>query len=304
MIGLDLGGTKIAASLVGADGTVLTRHTRPTPAGEGAEKVLDALAEAARAADPQDVAAAVGVAAAGVIDPVRGVVTSATDALPGWAGTRLADGLSSRLGSPVACDNDVRAAAYPELLAAGPDASLLYAAVGTGIGGAVAADGRMLHGAGGLAGHLGHLASPEAEGLPCTCGSTGHLEAVASGPAITALYRRRSGRTATRLEEVAGRAADGDRQARDAIVTGARATGRILGGLANTLAPHRVVVGGGVPRIGRLYQDALADAFTAELMAPLHGLLPTAPLSGPDAAVLGAVHLVRILPLHHPGAHQ
>ncbi|NED25177.1 ROK family protein, partial [Streptomyces anulatus] len=88
--------------------------------------------------------------------------------------------LADRTGLPVACDNDVRATAGPELTAlAGSRGSLLYAAVGTGVGGALAVDGRMLHGAAGIAGHLGHLPSPEAAGLPCTCGATGHLEVIA-----------------------------------------------------------------------------------------------------------------------------
>ncbi|WP_448320073.1 ROK family protein, partial [Streptomyces sp. CO7] len=241
VVGLDLGGTKIAAALVGADGAVLVRHTRPTPAAEGAEAVLDALAEAVGEVWAPG-ATAVGVAAAGVIDPVSGTVTSATDTLRGWAGTALAAGLAARTGLRVACDNDVRAAAATELADLGEDGTLIYAAVGTGVGGAIAAGGRMLQGAGGVAGHLGHLPSPEADGLPCTCGAAGHLEAIASGPAITAHYARLGGDPADRLQTVAARAALGDAHATAAITLGARAAGRVLGGLANALGPHRVVV--------------------------------------------------------------
>ncbi|MFJ8859208.1 ROK family protein [Streptomyces sp. NPDC102451] len=303
VIGLDLGGTKIAAALFAADGTVLARHTRPTPAREGAGAVLDALAAAAAEVDPGDLATALGIAAAGVVDPRSGMVTSATDSISGWAGTALGAGLADRTGLPVACDNDVRATAGPEL-AALPDrqGSLLFAAVGTGVGGALAVDGRMLHGASGIAGHLGHLPSAEAAGLPCTCGATGHLEVIASGPGITAHYGRLTGTPVDRLETVAARAAEGEEAAVHAITTGATAAGRVLGGLANALGPDRVVVGGGVPRIGTLYGDALAAAFTAELMPPLRGLLPEPPLFGHDAAVLGAAALTTTLPLHHPGA--
>jgi len=300
VIGLDLGGTKIAAALVAADGTVLARHSRPTPATAGAEAVLDALAQEARAVwAPR--AAAIGVAAAGVIDPATGTVTSATDTIRGWAGTALAAGLATRTGLPVACDNDVRAAAATELTA-GTGATMIYAAIGTGVGGAVAVDGRMLHGAAGTAGHLGHLPSPEADGLPCTCGATGHLEAIAAGPGITAHYTRTSGERADRLETVAARAAAGEPHATAAIERGARAAGRALGGLANALGADRVVVGGGVPRIGALYLDALHTAFAAELMPPLRSLRPVPPRAGPDAAVLGAAALTHTLPLHHPYA--
>ncbi|MFD8748072.1 ROK family protein [Streptomyces sp. NPDC059616] len=306
VVGLDLGGTKIAAALFGPDGAVLARHTRPTPARDGAAAVLDALAGAATAVDPGRLATALGIAAAGVVDPRTGMVTSATDSILGWAGTALGAGLADRTGYPVACDNDVRATAGPELAALTAQhpgrGSLLFVAVGTGVGGAVAVDGRMLHGAAGLAGHLGHLSSPEAAGLACTCGATGHLEAIASGPGIAAHCERLTGAPVDRLETVAARAAQGDAAAVRAITTGAAATGRVLGGLANALGPDRVVVGGGVPRIGPLYGDALAAALTAELMPPLRGLAPRTPRFGADAAVLGAAALTTTLPLHHPGA--
>ncbi|MFE2931802.1 ROK family protein [Streptomyces sp. NPDC059278] len=306
VVGLDLGGTKIAAALFAPDGAVLARHTRPTPARDGAASVLDALAGAAAAVDPGRLATALGIAAAGVVDPRTGMVTSATDSILGWAGTALGAGLADRTGYPVACDNDVRATAGPELAALTARhpgrGSLLFVAVGTGVGGAVAVDGRMLHGASGLAGHLGHLSCPEAAGLACTCGAAGHLEVIASGPGIAAHYERLTGAPVDRLETVAARAARGDAAAVRAITTGATATGRVLGGLANALGPDRVVVGGGVPRIGPLYGDAVAAAFTAELMPPLRGLLPQEPLFGADAAVLGAAALTTTLPLHHPGA--
>ncbi|MGW8889041.1 ROK family protein [Streptomyces sp. NPDC055749] len=303
VIGLDLGGTKIAAALFGPGGAVLARHTRPTPARDGAEAVLDALAAAAAEVDQDRLATVLGIAAAGVVDPRTGMVTSATDSIRGWAGTALGAGLADRTGLPVACDNDVRATAGPELAAlTDGSGSLLFAAVGTGVGGALAVDGRMLHGAWGIAGHLGHLPSAEAAGLPCTCGATGHLEVIASGPGIAAHYGRLTGTSVDRLETVAARAALGEDAAVHAVTTGASAMGRVLGGLANALGPDRVVVGGGVPRIGALYGDALAGAFAAELMPPLRGLVPEPPRFGHDAAVLGAAGLTSTLPLHHPGA--
>ena len=128
----------------------------------------------------------------------------------------------------------------------------------------------------------------------------GTSEAIAAGPGITAHYTRMSGLPADRLERVAARAAEGEPHATAAIVLGARAVGRALGGLANTLGADRVVVGGGVPRIGARYLDALNSAFTAELMPPLRKLRPVPPRGGPDAAVLGAAALTRTLPLHHP----
>lgn len=114
---------QIAAALFGAYGTVLPRHTRPTPARNGATAVLDALAEAAAAVDPERPATALGIAAAGVVDPRTGVVTSATDSIRGWAGTALGTVLADHTGYPVACDNDVRATAGPELATQTADGS-------------------------------------------------------------------------------------------------------------------------------------------------------------------------------------
>ncbi|WP_019545297.1 ROK family protein [Streptomyces sulphureus] len=295
VVGLDMGGTKIDAALVAPDGVPLARATRPTPAQEGPAAVLDALAASFAAVNTG--AVAIGVAAAGVVDSVSGTVTGATDAVRGWKGTPLGPELARRTGLPVACDNDVRAAAGPELSVGD---SVLYAAVGTGVGGAIAVDGRLLHGAGGLAGHLGHLAATEATGLRCPCGATGHLEAVASGPGITALYVRESGRTAESLQTVAARAVEGDAAAEHAIATGAGALGRTLGGLANALGCDRVVVGGGVPRIGPRYRTPLGAEFAATLLPGLQHLRPNAPLFGDDAAVIGAAALTSSAPLHRP----
>ncbi|MBP0456911.1 ROK family protein [Streptomyces montanisoli] len=305
VVGLDLGGTKIAAALVAPDGTVRARYSCPTPATEGADAVLDALAHAAAAVQGGAQAQAIGVAAAGVVDPAAGVVRAATSTIADWSGVRLAPLLAARTGCRVACDNDVRAAAAAEYAALqAPGASLLHLSVGTGVGGAVVADGRMLRGYAGVAGHLGHLPSPEAAGLPCSCGALGHLEAVAAGPGIAALYNRLAGGEPAPLEEVARRAAAGDPHAAGAIATGATAAGRALGGLTNALGPGHVVVGGGVTGIGDPYWAPLRAAFAAELIEPLRSapdaLVPRPPLAGPDAPVLGAAALTATAPLHAP----
>src|SRR5699024_8969971 len=134
----------------------------------------------------------IGVGAAGVIDPVAGTVVSATESLTGWAGTRLVDELEARTRLRVRAVNDVHAHALGEAAAGashGTDSSLLVAA-GTGIGGGIIWDGRLLTGRNSAAGHIGHLPSPAAADLPCPCGGTGHVEAIASGPAILDTYRR------------------------------------------------------------------------------------------------------------------
>ncbi|NED55175.1 ROK family protein, partial [Micromonospora aurantiaca] len=177
---LDIGGTKTTAALVTAGGEVVGRHTAPTPGRSGAAAVLDTaagLVEKLRADAPGAVRA-LGVGSAGVIDSASGLVLSATDVLTGWTGTDLRGDLRRRLGVPVTVINDVHAHALGEArhgAAAGYD-TVLYVAVGTGVGASFVLGDTVLAGAHSAAGHAGHQPSPYAGSLACTCGGRGHLE--------------------------------------------------------------------------------------------------------------------------------
>ncbi|WP_460776088.1 ROK family protein, partial [Nocardiopsis nanhaiensis] len=135
---LDIGGTKIAAATVTAEGEVGARHWRPTPAGKGPERILGTAADLVREAVGDLDTVGVGVGSAGVVDPATGRVRSATDALPGWAGTDLRGGLADALGRPVTVANDVHAHALGEYWrgAARGRPTALVLAVGTGVGAA------------------------------------------------------------------------------------------------------------------------------------------------------------------------
>ncbi|MFE5792827.1 ROK family protein [Streptomyces sp. NPDC056503] len=289
--GIDIGGTKTAAGLVDAHGTVLARRTRPTPAADGPAAVVAAAVRAVR--ELGGPVAAVGVGSAGVVDPGSGRIVSATTALPGWAGTALRRDLEQALGVPVAVDNDVHAHALGEawLGAAAGHRHVLLVAVGTGIGGSLLIDGRVHHGARYAAGHVGHVPVSAAAGLPCTCGGTGHVEAVGSGPALLAAYARSASAPVSSLAEVAARAAGGEETARRVLAWGARALGEVLGGIVNTTDPGLVLVGGGVGGCGPEWWEPLREAFTAELLPPLKDVELRPCALGGDAAVLGAARL-------------
>ncbi|GAB2742438.1 ROK family protein [Sinomonas soli] len=303
-IGVDLGGTKTAAGLVTDGGDLLFAETIPTLDRAGGEAILDATAELVRGVQGRAVAdglevSGTGVGSAGVIDAVRGVVVSATDAILGWAGTDLAGGLAARTGLRTAVVNDVHAHALGEAWrgAAAATSSSLLIAFGTGVGGSLVVDGRPLLGHRWVGGHVGHLASPYAHDaagspLPCVCGSAGHVEAIASGPALHAEYLRRGGDPAAPdTRAVVARAQDGDPLARTAVAVAARAAGQCAGGLANTLDPEVIVVSGGLAGAGPLWWDAMEDAFRAELMPPLAGM-PIVPAAlGGAAALVGAARL-------------
>ncbi len=314
VVGLDLGGTKIAGGVIDAAGHLTVHREVPTPAQEGAEAVLEAAASLVetlvREARAEGILVeGLGVGSAGVIDAGSGVVISATDAIRAWAGTRLTEELTERTTLPTTAMNDVHAHALGESwLGAGADAeSILFIGMGTGVGGGFVVRGESLEGATHTAGHVGHIASPLAydDGipLPCSCGGAGHVEAIASGPSIHALFRRKSRTPADDMRAVYGLAVSGDPHARAAVERGAAAAGQMIGGLANVFDPHRVVVGGGLASAGPLWWDAMEQAARAEILLPLVGLDIVPAALGATAAIRGAARralaLIPTLEGHH-----
>lgn len=305
-VGVDLGGTKTAAGVVSAAGEVLFSETIPTLNRDGGAAILDATAALVsflmgRARKEGLAVTGVGVGSAGVIDSARGVVVSATDAILGWAGTALTAGLATRLGLPassVRAVNDVHAHAIGEAWtgAAAGTASSVLVAFGTGVGGSFVMDGRPVLGHRHAGGHVGHFASPHAyhEGaaLPCVCGGAGHVEAIASGPALLEAYLRLGGTAPARdARGVFAFAGEGDTTAAAAIRTAATAAGQAVGGLANILDPEIVVVSGGLADAGPSWWGPMRVALQSELLPALKDL-PVVPAAlGNAAAMVGAARL-------------
>lgn len=316
VVGVDVGGTKIAAALVSADGGLLGPVAEaPTPAREGAQAVLDAIASSvttlidtgAPAARRVRLApVAVGIGSAGVIDAGRGVVASATDTITGWPGTDIAGGVARRLLAAgvasqdllVHVDNDVNAYAAGEAwIGAGAGAgSVLVVAVGTGVGGAVVLDGHVHHGAHFLAGEIGHAPSGMAGSEPCTCGRSGHLEAIAAGPQIARRYREATGAVdITGAYQVEKLADAGDTVAQRVYREAAIALGEAIAAVVTVLDPERVIVSGGLARSGDLWWGPLRKTMRAEvagLVADDLELLPAA--LGTTAPIVGAAHQARL----------
>jgi glucokinase len=277
-IGIDIGGTTIRAVLVGDDGVAVETGVRPTPSTAGADAVLaavtDVLTEALDVMAQHGTSiAAVGVGTAGVVDD-NGTITSATDTIEGWTGADVRGTVVSALDPdvPVRVLNDAHALAFGEMTSIPPDHVALIVTIGTGIGGAVVHAGKLVLGRTGTAGSLGHLsarrAAGERNGRPCSCGGVDHLEAFGSGPAIATDFAWRAGiGTVPALEDVAAAARRGNIHATAAIHDAATITGRTLAGLVNTLAPHVVILGGGVTAIGQLYLDPLVAALRADALA-------------------------------------
>ncbi|MDO4899062.1 ROK family protein [Actinomyces sp.] len=316
LVGVDVGGTKIAAAPVAADGRLLGPvRQMPTPAHCGPDVMLDAIAELiggvvgaggdCPAASARDGALVVGIGSAGVIDSQRGTVLSATDAISAWSGTDIAKGVARRLEAaglhgpdggtpPVYVDNDVNAYAAGEAwIGAGAGASgALVVAVGTGVGGAVILDGRVHHGAHFLAGEMGHMPAALAAGERCTCGRPGHLEAVAAGPQIARRYREATGaQDVTDALTVEHLAVAGDPAARRLYREAAIALGQAIAGVVTVLDPERVIISGGLSRAGRLWWEPLRETVRQELVAPVADALELRPaVLGTTAPIVGAAH--------------
>ncbi|MDQ3900604.1 MAG: ROK family protein, partial [Actinomycetota bacterium] len=284
VVGVDLGGTKMAGAVVDDIGTVGEVRTVATPARCGPDAILDAVAQLvtrvwndAVASSPAGKLRGVGIGTAGVVDVRTGVIVSSTDALTGWAGTDVAAGVRRRIGplvglGPVHVENDVDAHAGGEAWkgAAAGASSALVVAVGTGVGGAVLLDGRALRGAHHVAGEIGHLPTPGAEGLRCSCGRTGHLEALGAGPALHRQYLRLGGDPhSLDARDVVARADAGEPAAVQAVHDSAAAVGRGIAGIVTVLDPEVVVIGGGLIGAGERWWRAMEQSLRAELIDAL-----------------------------------
>jgi glucokinase len=234
-LGLDIGGSQIKLALLDGEEVVDTRSA-DSAAEEGPPAVLARLAALAGDASAAD---SVGVALPGVLAASGAAALLAN--LPGWEGLDVRAELRRALGRDLAFLNDGHAFGLAESrLGAGRGAQSMFGVVvGTGVGGALVLDGRLQRGAGGRAGELGH-ATVEPDGPECACGNRGCLELYAGAPAIA----RAAGRDS--FAEVAAAGTDGDAAALAAIEAAGRRVGVAVTNLLVTLAPERIVVGGGV----------------------------------------------------------
>jgi len=260
-LGVDVGGTKTEIILAGRGGRKLGETRIPTEPERGAEATLRRAAEAAREAFGADIggAAAVGVSVAGQVGR-RGVLLGAPNL--GWTGADVRRLAIAAFNLPAVVVNDVRAATWAEWrLGAGRGVrDLVVLFIGTGVGGGAVIGGRLLEGADGIAGELGHL-TVAAGGRACRCGNLGCLEAYCGGWALeerasqAALADPAAGAALVRLagsaEAITGEVVAAARKAGDALAARlVEETGEVLGaalvGLVNALNPRRVILGGGV----------------------------------------------------------
>lgn len=293
---IDFGGTKLLVGLVSSDGTVLAQQRVPTPYQGGPAGVADQAVLMLRNLLAQEgittaQLAGLGSTVPGLAETRKGILRLAP-AL-GWRDVPFAQMLADRTGVEARIANDVNACALAEQrfgVGRGVE-SLVWITVSTGVGGSVVLDGKIVEGASGIAGEIGHLVVEEG-GYTCGCGHRGCLEAMAAGPAI-ARRARESGLQVADSAEVATLARSGDPIARRILTETAVYLGRAIAFCYNLLDPDMVVIGGGVGQSFDLLLPTL-DAVVADRAIRLadrpHRIMPTG--LGYEAALVGAAALV------------
>ena len=297
-VGVDIGGTKIAAALVGRDGLLGDLRVIPTEARGGGSATLRRATDLALdvvAGSGMTAPAAIGVASGGWMERSSGRVVFATNLLPGWSGIDLRAEFERASGWPAVVINDVHAMAVAEArLGAGIGRRVcLTVAVGTGIGGAITIAGQLFEGAHGMAGALGHIRF-RAGGARCSCGRRGCIEAHASGPAIARSFGRCAGlkKSQIGLQDVVNAATSSDPRLRacaeKATATAGSALGQILGGVANAIDPDLIVLGGGAAlALGEEFLGAIQAAVADTVLRPIRVSIVPVRL-GTGGGVIGA----------------
>jgi fructokinase len=282
-IGVDLGGTKIELAALDDAGAVRHRERVATPAGD-----YDATVEAVgRLVDNADRAlrerGTVGVAMPGAISLATGRIKNANSTCLNEHA--LQEDLERRTGRAVRLANDANCFALSEAVdGAARGAHVVFGVIlGTGVGGGIVVDGGVLTGANAIAGEWGHnpLPLPRDADLPlppCYCGRAGCIETYLSGPGLASDFTRHAGPILD-AEEIARRAQAGDAACTAALGRYAERLGRALASVINLLDPDVIVLGGGLSRIGRLYDEVprhwsaavFSDAVRTRLVPPMHG---------------------------------
>jgi glucokinase len=306
-IGIDLGGTNLKFAVIDRDNRIAARLTAPTRGAAGHEAVIARMVagvQELRQATPNLEVMGIGVGVPGMVDMATGV-TGDLPNLPGrWTDVPVGPLLAAATGQEVGLINDAKAFALAEhrLGAASSAETALCVTVGTGIGGAVIAHGKVLFGLGGAAGEIGHLVV-QPEGPRCTCGNLGCVETLASGPAIVGETVRRivqgfattlagvSGGDLNAItpEVVASAADEGDPVAMEIVDRAGGWLGLGLAGAIALIAPDVVVIGGGVAPVGSRYARAAeAIARASSGVTEIDRIVFRPARLGYDAGVIGA----------------
>ena len=309
-IGVDVGGTKIAAGVVDESGHLRATTRRDTPYDDPA-KTEDAIADAVRELEASHQVEAIGVGAAGFVDADRSTVLFAPNLA--WRNEPLGRAIQTRIGLPTEVENDANAASWAEARfgAGKAESHVVVVTVGTGIGGGIVLDGKLVRGRFGVAAEIGHF-TVVPDGRRCGCGNQGCWEQYASGRALVAEARALATATpaiaATLLALAGGRAHaingrmitaaawEGDEAALECFRIVGTWLGRGIADLAAILDPGVFIIAGGVSQAGDLISKPARQAYLSRLTGRTYRQpadLRIGQLGGDEAGVIGAGDLAR-----------
>lgn len=289
IVGIDIGGTKVAGGLMTMQGELRRSSIVPTFAGKGFRtsfgQITHLISNLLRRAGKSNRVVGIGMCAPGPLDPRNGVVLSAPN-LPGWRHIPLAKLVSEKFGLPAKVENDANAAGLAESLfgAAVKYRHVFYVTVSTGIGTGIIINKKVYHGKNGIAGEGGHVTIDYHSPYRCGCGTLGCIEALAAGPAMARRARVRLEQehtTASVLRDWTGNnlsritpqmiqkaAARRDAIAREVIEQTGFYLGVWLAGMITLLDPEAIVIGGGVARIGKPLFDKIRKTILQYTLSP------------------------------------
>ncbi len=321
LAGVDLGGTSIKAVVADMYGKILATESAPTESHAGPEAVIDRIGDlVSRLQDKASDGTSsrllgIGMGVPGLVDVKTGTTRFLPNMPTKWRDVPVADRLQARFDCPVRLLNDVRMATLGELRFGfgreHPKVTLAFFAIGTGIGGGVAIDGRLRLGAIGAAGELGHQIIVD-HGPKCGCGNHGCLEALASGPAIAAEgVRLMNMGLAPNLRDMVNGQADrvspkemreaaeaGDDAVAEALDRAARLIGIAAANLVTVLHPEFIVLGGGVSRLGDVLLKPVREVIASRVkMMPTDNVHVRCSQLGADAGIMGAIALAQKSPI-------
>ncbi|MBI3574391.1 MAG: ROK family protein [Gammaproteobacteria bacterium] len=287
-VGIDLGGTKTEGAVMDADGKILFRERRSTPAAQGYEAILNNIRDIVRHLEAQTGAhCAIGVGTPGAVSTRTGTLKNSNTAC--LIGKPIRDDLEKSLGRPVRIANDANCFALSEALdGAGKGESIVFGVImGTGVGSGIVVNGQLIEGLQHIAGEWGH--NPlEADGPKCYCGKLGCVETFLSGPGLVRDYVAHGGKPGLDAKTIA--TAVDDNLAESAMQRYFDRFGRALAVVINILDPYVIVLGGGMSNIERLYTEGrehvARHVFNDELRTKI---LPN--VHGDSSGVRGAAQL-------------
>ncbi|MBG9800449.1 glucokinase [Brevibacillus laterosporus] len=311
IVGVDIGGTTIKIALLDPNGKIITKTQIPTPVPEGEDAIIQQMTSTidqlmAEQGFTKEEAYGIGIGVPGPVDTDTGFVYEAVNL--GLKDTALKAKTEALTGLPTYVENDANAAALGEMwCGAGQGTDNLVAiTLGTGIGGGIIIDGKIVHGVKGVGGEIGHV-TVNPDGPLCNCGKKGCMERYGSATAIilgiekaakegrsTYLAKQLAEKGSLTAKDAFDAAAEGDIVAQEIIDQAAFYTGFGLSHIANLLNPAKIVIGGGVSAAGdvlfRLIRKSF-DSYTWKITADSCEILPAT--LGNDAGVIGAGWLVK-----------